>query len=551
MILYSFEHTQIGTCTFIKYMSDEFPKYMHQPDRLESILDFIRTEHIITVVIEPDYVDKQYRDSFYVYFAQKYREFERNCLRLAIFEGEWSRNRFANAEKPEIQENFIGIIVLRPLYIGMIGKTLINPTKYKLSGYLQTCNFKSTIAGRKIEYQAFPFSSQDNETMTCAQTSLYNLISYYGRKYPEYRALMPNEILHHIESTHYERVLPANGLQDEYIAKVLMDTHFYPRLYKEINNFKEVLHIYVESGIPFILGLPWHAVNCIGYARVDKEIKRHSLERIVKQRNTEKGNATFYLNTSELTDEYIIMDDNSIPYKTISLDEITKEYYDKGNYSDEPDANMDTIIDAYNSMIVPLYRRVYIDAPKAKDIVDSLFLENELFLETLRKSYIDTDWGKTYQNPIVWRMYLTTSNKYRDFKVRTASNDAVSAYYMDHSFPHFIWVLEIGTISTLKKNRARVEIILDASSSRNSESRAVLSIACKEHYLFLPDLHNETINAVLKGSSYVKSAENKSQDSPNFVKNKLLTAAMLIIYNGKDLLFGEDFECFYNLEEVV
>ena len=56
----------------------EYPQYIQQPIRLKSLIATIKTSEI-TMVVETGYVDKQYRDTYYSYFSQKYSSFNRNC----------------------------------------------------------------------------------------------------------------------------------------------------------------------------------------------------------------------------------------------------------------------------------------------------------------------------------------------------------------------------------------------------------------------------------------------------------------------------------------
>lgn len=518
-----------GLQCFLSDLSRRFPQYMHQPKRLEEIIKQFKYTQFC-VVIEPEYVDKQYRDSYYVYFAQKYREIPRNCLRLSFFEGSLCLDDF-QAGRERLSESFVGLVVLRPLHLGAIGKTLIDPKKINTEAQLQTCSFQSCIAGVKVNYSAFPFSSQDSETMTCAQTSLFNLISYYGRKYPEYRVLMPTEILRSIENNHYERVLPADGLQNEYIAKVLLGAHLHPRLYNETDSFKDILHIYVESGIPFILGVPYHVVNCIGCMPIDRTQSKEALCEHAKQdvyQDSENGKmveGAWLLSTADLTEKYIVMDDNRPPYQATSIEEITQLYYKDSVLLREKDPTPFTkehtgeekLIRDNDSLIVPLYRRVYIDAPKAKDVFFSEFFQNEVFLDRVRDAYSDPTWGTCKGNPIVWRIYLTTSKKYRDFKLTSilpkakengeltevqewtaGEREEIADYYMKNVFPHFIWVMEMGSISSFKSHHERVEVLLDASSSPNSESRSILGVSYLNHALFFPLMTDARVTEELR-----------------------------------------------------
>lgn len=47
---------------------------------------FFRTiKSDVKLVIETDYVDKVYRDSYYQYYSSKQLEYNRNCVRISLF----------------------------------------------------------------------------------------------------------------------------------------------------------------------------------------------------------------------------------------------------------------------------------------------------------------------------------------------------------------------------------------------------------------------------------------------------------------------------------
>lgn len=504
---------------FIKLIR-EYPIYFQEPERIKEIIYLFKVNDsdLITMIIESDHVDRQYRDSYYSYFSQKYSNFERNCLRLAFFEGEVKYTDFMSDMSRIKKDILIGTVVLRPLNVGNIGHTLLNPHKLNIKGYVQTCKFKVMICGRKFIIKAFPYLTQDNETMTCAETALFNLIQYYSEKYCEYRILMPSEILSTLEAASYERVLPSQGVDDISMAKVLQAGHFHPRLYPYAHEgetgFEELFYIYVESGIPFILGLPQHAVICIGHGAVDFKMDHHKLSDIVSYDVCE-NKEIYYISTARLVDEYVFMDDNEPPYVISTIDKLTVRYYEnsdlpyeeddeiekedygENNESDSGDNQLkeqmvyteDTIPGMkrrFDSLLVPLYKRVFLDASRAKSIFEEHFLHNPDFIEKIQEAYDDDTWGYLKTNPLVWRMYLAASNSYKDYKCKTASNMDIFQYYSSQSYPRFIWVLEIGTILTYSEQKARVEILLDATSSSNSNTWAILSIGYKGHMVFVP-----------------------------------------------------------------
>lgn len=591
-IFTTIENNETNINELIIHLIKHYPLFIQEPERLKEIINHFKLDNsnLITLVIENDYVDRQYRDSYYSYFSQKHSNFERNCLRLVFFEGDVKYTDFMS-DLSRIKEKLIGTIVMRPLNVGNIGYTLLNPKKLDIDGYIQTCSFKLMVCGRKFVIKAFPYLSQDNETMTCAETALYNLIQYYSEKYCEYRILMPSEILKTLEDSSYERVLPSHGVDDIFMAKVLQSGHFYPRLYhydiEEGQCFEEIFYAYVESGIPFIFGLPQHAVICIGHGMVDYKIENHNLDDIVKSEDVETK-TIYSMCTAQLIDNYIFMDDNQMPYVVSTIDALTTLYSDNIDLSVEYDADEleDEIFDRkdstdivdnknsgeslytedavqkmkkrFDSLLVPLYKRIFLDASRAKSIFDEHFLQNPDFIQKIQNEYNDATWGYDKKNPLVWRMYLASSNSYKDYKCKTATNEKIYEYYSTQPYPRFIWVLEISTITEFAKKKARVEILLDATSSRNSDTWALLSISYKRHLVFVPyviDSLQKDQNVKKHLSSVYIDDDYSSVDWNNInenVKKRPLTEIFKSLYYKVNDFVADTFDIFVdsNLKEI-
>ena len=517
IMIYQYDIKNKRNCIqILQELQKDFPVYIREIQRIVNIILRFKNKNI-TIIAEAQYVDKQYRDSYYSYFSQKYSEYERNCLRLAFFEGKINQENFADIFF-DLENIFIGTIVLRPLTVGNIGQTLLNPQKLNIKGYFRTCNFRVMIYGRKLNIEAFPYSSQDGETMSCAETALFNLIYYYGEKYSEYRVLMLSDILQEIERESAERVLPSDGLYEANIAKVLADAHFYPKIYSDQKGLEFILYTYIESGIPLLLNIPEHVVSCVGHGLVKNNLKNSWL-RILSQKQTIKETDYYFLSTAQLCDEYIVMDDNEPPYYKTSLKHIIQRYGCTGEASEEQKLNEQI------SIIVPLYRRIFMDAARAENIMKSFFLENYIFLSEIRRAYDDKEWGSEGKNPFVWRMYLTASKSYKAFKVKNISNKMLKYFYMEYPFPRFIWILEIGTISEYRNSKARVEVLLDATSSPYSETRGILSVGYKDHFIFVPEIVKELLKNGIQ-------------------KDIFLTKIFNMLYTLENNLFDETFETY-------
>lgn len=167
------------------------------------------------------------------------------------------------------------------------------------------------------------------------------------------------------------------------------------------------------------------------------------------------------------------MDDNGEPYAQKNVDILTQEYYLQSNLSmqmliaDEIDSinenngesvffeveDIDDIVQSedkdgyyslsaiknnFDTLIVPLHRRVYIDAERAKEIFTELFLENELFINEVKKVYLEDNWVTTKENPLFWRMFLTTSSNFKEYKSSASDDEVMRSTYINSSYPHFI-----------------------------------------------------------------------------------------------------------------
>ena len=278
------------------------------------------------------------------------------------------------------------------------------------------------------------------------------------------------------------------------------------------------------------------------------------------------------------------MDDNQTPYIMSTIDKLTIRYYENMLYEDyeeeisgediENDLGITQLQDQmsyseetipgmkkqFDSLLVPLYKRIFLDASRARSIFDDHFLHNPDFLEKIREAYDDITWGTKEDNPFVWRIYLTSSNSYKDFKCKTVSNFDLFQYYSNQPYPRFIWVLEIGTISTFSEQMARVEVLLDATSSTNSNTWAILSIGYKGHMVFVPYIVEQLNEKQISEMNLCHEENSTTQDYSSInwedvseeVKQKVLTEIFKSLYYKSNKFVGDTYKIFSasNLKEV-
>lgn len=151
----------------------------------------------LTIVYEPYYVDRIYRDEYYTYYSKKHFGISRNTKRFIFFKGCYYKESFldgCNDKQQDIERDLIGMVVIKPTQT--IGRMLINPFLLNIpSCYVRTTKFEISVLGRIYTVDAFPLSGQDSEVMTCAEVNMWQIMEYFGSRYSDYRTLLPSEML--------------------------------------------------------------------------------------------------------------------------------------------------------------------------------------------------------------------------------------------------------------------------------------------------------------------------------------------------------------------
>lgn len=427
----------------------------------------------ITVVLEKTYVDKDYRDCYYHFYASKHFEVSKNCQRITLFEGDFSKWDFTEDKHDLLQDSIIGTITIRPIKGGAWGRTLIDPRKlHQHEFYVRTTTYKFILNGLSFTIRAYPFASQDGEMMKCAETSIWTILNYFGTRYSEYRTVLPSEIISTVGVSSMQRVLPSQGLDYLQKSNLLKKFGFSPKVYsRDIYDDEatgRMFHYYVESGIPIAISLSGHSTVCIGHARRNLHVDT------TPDLKTTSFNGYRFIDSADLHNEYVMIDDNQYPYKL--------EIYD--NFS---------IHKGRNKLVyftVPLYKRIFLEANAAKRIFDRVI--EDLFSKP-KFTDVQKHWDQItcgMSKDIVERVFLTSSRKYKAFRINNASTNIEKSYYSNLLFPKFIWVMELSSSESYEndKNMVYGEIVLDATSSNSAGAESIIMIRIGKIFSFrMPD----------------------------------------------------------------
>jgi len=367
----------------------------------------------LTFIIECPYVDRHYRDTYYSYYSSKFVFTRRDCLRVHIFEGIIDINDIYEKEvynnpinendpknekkEPKLRDKYFGFFIIRPLMWHMLGRSLISPKAFKEKKFV-CCLMKGRVSllGSEFVIYGFPHTAQDEETHSCAESSLWSIYEYYGSKYSQYKPLLPSQIINLLQSNAEHRILPSRGLNDRELAKCLNSNGFQSLVYSiyeysEDKPFFQLINLYIESGITLLLALEGettgHAVLVIGHEEEDLIYYNQGDNRWEKYVNDS------WVDVSLIRKNLVFIDDNFPPYHTQKLEPCQI-----------PDQKSSLKYRDYTiySFIVPLPTHMFIAAEIAYDWLEKVFDNPTVGLKKLGGNWIT-------------RLMLTSSYSFKKF----------------------------------------------------------------------------------------------------------------------------------------
>lgn len=400
----------------------------------------------LKVIIETEYVDKVYRDSYYRFFSTKLKDYYRNCIRLSFFEPSFSSiEDFLSAGPENLRQWYDGFLVIRPLANVCIGRNAISK-RAKIANDYEICMapIKATCMGAKVKVYAFPHSSQDGEYMSCAETTIWTMLEYFGNKYALYRPVLPTEVVDSLDNSAFERLTPTKGLNFQQLSLALKKHGLSTKVYSKYNynanpeKFQELFNCYIESGFPVAVCLAnpnggGHAVVCIGR----NQIAPTTLT--TPRKIFTGGNSYIFWNSHN--SNIILVDDNYPCYQSTPFNNPTS-YYTDPSFSN-----------LYIShFIVPLHSKIYLPAEIAIDA--SNYLVNKV-IKAPNGSCVKT--------------FLTSNRSYREYLLTNPDFTSEQRQeYLQIELPKFVWVTEISTPNQFLHNKVNSIILLDATGNKSA-----------------------------------------------------------------------------------
>jgi hypothetical protein len=278
----------------------DFPDII-QKKQINFIYTYLTELNAKTVLLETDYVDRDYLEDYSRYYVKCFNRYGERCARLHFFRNNFDHQQFSkiftsdDSITKELQENYLGYMVIKPLPKTFIGKTCLqyypsfDDAEYKK---VIRKRYTANLFGVKLKVDSVAFQEQDKILSACATTSIWSALHASNKHYSN-DILSSGEItlsaINHI--TDSSNSFPNKGLTNKQILRAL-DTQKYRNHQvnfpifdkKSFDSCFRIIKSYIDSDIPVILGanvyqingdaleeLGGHAVTILGYKEKGKE----------------------------------------------------------------------------------------------------------------------------------------------------------------------------------------------------------------------------------------------------------------------------------------
>jgi hypothetical protein len=415
------------------------------PDVVSWLKEYL-SDAVGGVLIEYPYVDKDYRSTFYHYYAKKGGVYSPHSARLHFFDSgvEWKQspqslvvNGSHDLSTDEaLNSHYFGFVVLRPTRINTIGRTMLSPKAVKgASGLLIEHRHKAHVLGYRLHVSCFPFMQQHTDIAVCAHAACWAILRHYSERYSLYREVLVHDISKLGREFDPGGLLPSLGITYRDAERIFAAVGNYPLLVvkgdieDDMCRFHDELLAYLESGFPLfgVQSTRGHAVAIVGYRRND----------LVAQTTGDN----FQGRAWDFVTDLAVVDDNLAPYHPVSRNCVN---------------GADYCIDDFDAFIVPLPEKMFLPAAaafrwanEARD--DAMFEHFEHLTET---------------KELVTRCFVTTTASWQRF-VREQSGSLPPDFVdiaLSLTMPQFVWVVEYATPAQRSAKRVQARLLLDATA---------------------------------------------------------------------------------------
>jgi len=238
-----------------------------------------------TILVENDYVDRDFLEDFAGYYVRCFYPYQRKCTRLHFFTGSLTEKDFeqiiasqlTDAQVSSLQARYLGFVVVKPLRQTVVGRTCLATYEEEGRRFYPTARpYGLNLFGIPLRVKTLEFQEQDKVAAACATTALWSVFHKTAELF-QHHLLSPVEITRaaHLGGPMAGRVLPSPGLDARQMARAICSVGLEAITLPAQDEYKlkAALYGYVQFGIPALLMLDIYDV----LKRPHERIGRHAV----------------------------------------------------------------------------------------------------------------------------------------------------------------------------------------------------------------------------------------------------------------------------------
>ena len=425
------------------------------------------SDEVNGVLVEHDYIDKDYRSTFYNFYAKMGRPYRQDCVRLHFFDKDVTFSESPlDLQGPDawLEDHYFGYVVLRPTIAATLGRSLLSPRiRIGARGNAIQARHKVHLLGYTLSVWGFPSMAQHADIAVCAHVACWAILRHYSEQYARHRELLVHDITMLAKPFDPGGLTPSLGLNLYEAERIFQAAGCYPvmivrewdedeREWVDDGRFFAQMLSYLDSGFPLFVSLQSEAMDNEGHA-----IVLAGYEWCDEREDTNEGNSHVW----SLVNSLLAVDDNMLPYSTVGIGDGTKSEVDIDNYSAE----------SFNAFIVPLPDKIFYPAQAVES-----FSRNTMY--PIYKTVLNLP----EEDTLLQRYFITTVSALRRFARDNVSQlgNELADLLMNLQTAQFVWVIEYASEEQWIDRHITARVVLDASASRKDEQPMWL---CHNHKL--------------------------------------------------------------------
>jgi hypothetical protein len=438
---------------------------IHQKQHLSCFQNYFSHIGVKTIVVEKEYVNRDFLEDYSSYYVRSFKQYDRFCVRLHFFKVAFDSDEFSeilrgtpkNLKTEDLQLNYQGFMVLKPLPITVIGTTCLATYEHDNKRYFPCVRkYNASLFGIKLEVNSLAYQEQDSIVAACASSSIWTV---FHRTAVIFQHSLPSPVEITKWATKYfpfaNRHFPNKGLTGEQMSIAIREVGLEPYLYDvtTYDRVKATAYAYLKGGIPLVLGFQlWntenvnaepfggHAVTITGYS-VDDDAST-TFDEIPNLTLTSSRISKFYVHDDQIG-PFAKMDfcNNKIIYNGRLYPCIETSWFDSkrktGNIKGTPDI-----------LIIPLYHKIRIP-------FESVLISVNMFNSIIQPFVAILPNFKLFE----WDIFLSEVSDFKESIFPLKGMDyEIKKSILVKRLPKYVW-RAIGYIGTEKK----IEFLFDAT----------------------------------------------------------------------------------------